>query len=85
MLLTITTNHRPATDLGYLLAKHPDKAQAFGLAYGQAHVFYPRADEEECTACLLLVSIRWGWCADAIASEVALQERWRRDDGAAGT
>ena len=23
MLLTITTTHRPATDLGYLLHKHP--------------------------------------------------------------
>lgn len=54
MLLTITTHHEPATDLGYLLAKHPDKAQTFPLAYGQAHVFYSRADEDECTACLLL-------------------------------
>ncbi|MEM9489819.1 MAG: 3' terminal RNA ribose 2'-O-methyltransferase Hen1, partial [Myxococcota bacterium] len=54
MLLSITTTHQPATDLGYLLAKHPDKCQSFGLTYGQAHVFYPRADDDECTACLLL-------------------------------
>ena len=27
MLLTITTTHRPATDLGYLLHKNPARAQ----------------------------------------------------------
>jgi 3' terminal RNA ribose 2'-O-methyltransferase Hen1 len=54
MLLTITTTHRPATDLGYLLGKHPERCQSFELAYGHAHVFYPVADAERCTACLLL-------------------------------
>ncbi len=54
MLLTITTTHRPATDLGYLLSKHPDKCQTFSLAYGKAHVFYPEATEERCTAALAL-------------------------------
>ena len=54
MLLTITTTHQPATDLGYLLHKHPDKLQTFPLAFGQAKVFYPEADERVCTAALLL-------------------------------
>jgi len=54
MLLSITTTHRPATDLGYLLVKHPEKCQTFDLAYGKAHVFYPEASAERCTACLLL-------------------------------
>jgi 3' terminal RNA ribose 2'-O-methyltransferase Hen1 len=54
MLLTISTTHTPATDLGYLLAKNPAKLQTFSLAYGQAHVFYPVATEERCTAALLL-------------------------------
>lgn len=54
MLLAITTTHHPATDLGYLLHKHPDKAQSFGLNFGQAHVFYPQADAATCTAVLLL-------------------------------
>ncbi len=54
MLLTITTTHRPASDLGYLLHKNPSKVQTFELAFGKAHVFYPRADEELCTAALLL-------------------------------
>ncbi|OKH43719.1 3' terminal RNA ribose 2'-O-methyltransferase Hen1 [Calothrix sp. HK-06] len=54
MLLTITTTHTPATDLGYLLHKHPDKCQSFSLSFGQAHVFYPEASDNCCTAALLL-------------------------------
>ncbi len=54
MLLTITTTCRPATDLGYLLHKHPDRLQEFDLGFGTARVFYPEADETRCTACLLL-------------------------------
>jgi 3' terminal RNA ribose 2'-O-methyltransferase Hen1 len=54
MLLSITTTHQPATDLGYLLGKHPERLQTFELAYGQAHVFYPEGSAEQCTACLLL-------------------------------
>ena len=54
MLLMITTTHRPATDLGYLLHKHPERLQTFSLPFGQAHVFYPEADSERCTAALLL-------------------------------
>jgi 3' terminal RNA ribose 2'-O-methyltransferase Hen1 len=54
MLLTITTTHQPATDLGFLLHKHPNRLQSFELSFGKAHVFYPEASEERCTACLLL-------------------------------
>src|SRR5262245_53327850 len=54
MLLTITTTHQPATDLGYLLAKNPARAQTFDLAFGQAHVVYPEARAVRCTAALLL-------------------------------
>lgn len=54
MLLTVTTTHSPATDLGYLLAKNPSRCQSFSLSFGQAHVFYPIAQEDECTAALLL-------------------------------
>ena len=54
MLLTITTTHRPATDLGYLLHKHPDRCQSFPLSFGQVHVFYPEAQEERTTGALLL-------------------------------
>ena len=54
MLLTITTTHRPATDLGYLLHKRPDRVQTFPIPFGAAHVFYPEASDERCTAALLL-------------------------------
>ena len=54
MLLTITTTHQPATDLGYLLHKNPARLQSVDIAYGQAHIFYPEATPERCTAALLL-------------------------------
>ena len=54
MLLTITTTHTPATDLGYLLHKHPDRVQAFTLPFGTAQVFYPEATDARCTAALLV-------------------------------
>jgi 3' terminal RNA ribose 2'-O-methyltransferase Hen1 len=54
MLLTISTTHQPATDLGYLLFKHPDKCQTFDLSFGTAQVFYPEASETKCTAALVL-------------------------------
>lgn len=54
MLLTITTTHRPATDLGFLLHKNPAKAQSFDLSVGKAHVFYPEATEERCTVALIV-------------------------------
>ena len=54
MLLTITTTRAPATDLGYLLHKHPDRLQSVEVASGTAHVFYPEATPERCTAALLL-------------------------------
>lgn len=54
MLLTITTTHQPATDLGYLLHKNPARVQRFSLSFGAAHVVYPEATAERCTAALLL-------------------------------
>ena len=54
MLLSITLTEPPATDLGFLLHKHPDRLQSFAVSAGQAHVFYPEAAEQRCTAALLL-------------------------------
>ena len=58
MLLTLTTTQTapeaPATDLGFLLHKNPQRAQSFDLSFGAAHVFYPEATPERCTAALLL-------------------------------
>jgi 3' terminal RNA ribose 2'-O-methyltransferase Hen1 len=62
VLLTITSTATTtatdaagsATDLGYLLHKHPDRAQTFELPVGLAHVFYPEASAASCTAALVL-------------------------------
>ncbi|MGW2642349.1 3' terminal RNA ribose 2'-O-methyltransferase Hen1 [Streptomyces sp. NPDC001348] len=57
MFLTISTtgnDQHPATDLGFLLHKHPDNPYSAKLSHGTAHVLYPEADAERCTAALLL-------------------------------
>lgn len=54
MLLTITSTAPDATDLGYLLHKNPARAQSFEVSTGTAHVFYPEAEPDRCTAALLL-------------------------------
>lgn len=54
MLLTISTTHRPATDLGYLLHKNPGRVHQADLSFGRATVLYPEQTEERCTAALVL-------------------------------
>jgi 3' terminal RNA ribose 2'-O-methyltransferase Hen1 len=54
VLLTVTTTHSPATDLGFLLRKNPERPQSFDLTFGKAHVFYPEATPERCTVALLV-------------------------------
>jgi 3' terminal RNA ribose 2'-O-methyltransferase Hen1 len=54
VLLTLSTTHAPATDLGFLLHKNPARAQTVEVASGTAHVFYPEATEQRCTVALLL-------------------------------
>ncbi|KFN42550.1 3' terminal RNA ribose 2'-O-methyltransferase Hen1 [Arenimonas oryziterrae] len=54
MQLKIGTHHSPATDLGYLLSKNPDRHQSFDLPFGKAHVFYPEASPERCSVVLMV-------------------------------
>lgn len=54
VLLTLSTTTPPATDLGYLLHKHPERVQSFPSSVGLAHVFYPEATEERCTVALFV-------------------------------
>ncbi len=54
MLLTISTDVQPATDLGYLLHKHPGNVRTVSFPFGDAHVFFPEAGEARCTAALLV-------------------------------
>jgi 3' terminal RNA ribose 2'-O-methyltransferase Hen1 len=80
MILTISTQHRPATDLGFLLHKNPARAQAFEMSFGKAHVFYPEAGEERCTAALLLDVdpvglVRKGRGAEAFALDQYVNDR----------
>ncbi|MBD8524273.1 3' terminal RNA ribose 2'-O-methyltransferase Hen1 [Pseudomarimonas arenosa] len=54
MLMKLSTTHRPATDIGYLLSKSPERPQSKSLSFGTAHVFYPEASEECCSVVLLV-------------------------------
>ncbi len=54
MLLIISTTYNPATDLGYLLHKHPAKLQNFELPWGCAKVFYPQSSENVTTVAMML-------------------------------
>lgn len=54
MLLTLSTTHVPATELGFLLHKHPDRVHEVPLSFGTARVVYPEASEERCTAALVV-------------------------------
>ncbi|HLP52923.1 MAG TPA: 3' terminal RNA ribose 2'-O-methyltransferase Hen1 [Chitinophagales bacterium] len=54
MLLTITTTRYPATDLSYMLHKHPAKLQTIDLPKGQAHIFYPEVSDERCTIAMVV-------------------------------
>ncbi|MBW8735297.1 MAG: 3' terminal RNA ribose 2'-O-methyltransferase Hen1 [Asticcacaulis sp.] len=54
MLLTISTTHAPATDLGYLLHKNPQRLHSQDMGFGTAHVFYADARDDLCTAVLML-------------------------------
>jgi 3' terminal RNA ribose 2'-O-methyltransferase Hen1 len=54
MYLSLATTHQPATDLGFLLHKHPGRLHEMELAFGKAHLVYPQADEVRCEAALIL-------------------------------
>jgi 3' terminal RNA ribose 2'-O-methyltransferase Hen1 len=54
MLLTITSFASPATDLGFLLHKNPDRVHEKELSFGIARVCYPEATAERCTVALIV-------------------------------
>lgn len=51
MFLSLSITRSPATDLGFLLHKHPDRLQEFTVPTGVARVFYPVAEDANCTMC----------------------------------
>jgi len=54
MFLTVAAARTPATDLGFLLMKPPDRAHEIELAFDKAVVFFPEANQECCEAPLVL-------------------------------
>lgn len=54
MFLSVSTTHPPATDLGYLLHKHPLRVHEIEQTFGKAWVFYPDASETRCEVALVL-------------------------------
>jgi 3' terminal RNA ribose 2'-O-methyltransferase Hen1 len=54
MFFSVATTHEPATDLGFLLHKHPDRLHQIELTFGKALVFYPEASPMRCEAALVL-------------------------------
>lgn len=54
MYFSIATTHVPATDLGFLLMKHPDRVHETELTFGKAVIVFPEAKQERCEAVLML-------------------------------
>src|SRR5262245_36735095 len=54
MFVSIATTYRPATDLGFLLVKHPDRVHEVELTFGKGFVFFPEANAERCEAVLAI-------------------------------
>ena len=54
MILTVSTTYQPATDLGYLLHKNPDRHHFTDLPFGTAHVLYPEASVDRCSMSFLV-------------------------------
>ena len=54
MLLQISTNRKPATDIGYIMHKNPARCQSSDLAFGSVHIFYPEATDDKCTMAMVL-------------------------------
>lgn len=54
MLVTISSTMSPATDLGFLLHKHPDRVHERELSFGVARVVYLEATADRCTAALVV-------------------------------
>ncbi len=66
----------PPSVLGYLLHKHPARAQTFSAPVGDVHVFAPEATRERCTFAMILEVDPVGW--------LVRNKRFRGDAGALG-
>jgi PNKP (polynucleotide 5'-kinase/3'-phosphatase) family adenylyltransferase-like protein/Hen1-like subunit of RNA repair complex len=74
MFLSIATTHQPATDLGFLLMKHPDRVHEVDLSFGCPLRFFRRQMRSAAKRRSSSTSIRSAWCAGAATATVALRE-----------
>jgi hypothetical protein len=54
VLLTLSTSMPEPADLGFLLHKHPGRAQSFDVATGTVHVVWPEVTDVRSTVAVLL-------------------------------
>ena len=65
MLLTLTTTHQPATDLGYLLRKNPARLQSFSLPLARRMSFIRKRRRSVARSPCWWRLTRSDWCAIA--------------------
>ena len=75
MLLTITTTAPGATDLGYLVHKHPDRVHERAVGFGTARVFFPEATDGRCTMALAVEVDAVGLSRGSLRSEGYVTDR----------
>ena len=75
MLLTITTTAPDATDLGYLVHKHPDRLHERDVGFGTARVFFPEAEANRCTMALAVEVDAVGPARGSLRSEGYVTDR----------
>ena len=62
ILEAVARSRVPATDLGFLLHKHPDRVSTFATSQGVATVFYPQAAPDR---------VRMAFHVDGVGASVA--------------
>ena len=78
-MLTITTTHRPANDLGFLLHKNPGRVHTTDLSFGRAHIVFEEATPQRCTAALIVEVDPVGQARDgmyAVRDSLYRHPRW---------
>lgn len=75
MLLTLTTTAPAATDLGYLVHKHPDRLHTRDVGFGRAHVYFPEATPERCTLALAVEVDALGLARGTLRAEGYVTDR----------
>ncbi|MGB4101739.1 MAG: hypothetical protein WBK91_07545 [Alphaproteobacteria bacterium] len=69
-MLSITTPHQPATDSGYRRHKTPENLHSVTVNFDPAHVFFPEASPERCTASTLFLCKQRKWLLSARALRI---------------